>query len=59
MKFPMAHVAFAASACKEAIDVELELQREPGLDLDVDEPEVGVHEVVVEERRHLRLADCA
>ncbi|PYO56579.1 MAG: hypothetical protein DMD83_13650, partial [Candidatus Rokuibacteriota bacterium] len=33
-----------------AVDIELEMQGKPRLELDVDEPEVGVHEVVVEEQ---------
>jgi hypothetical protein len=33
-----------------AVEVELDLQREPGLQLDVDQPELAVHEEVVEEQ---------
>jgi hypothetical protein len=40
-----------------AVDVDLDLKREPTLELDVDEPQVSVQEVVVEVET-LRLVDC-
>src|SRR5258708_5489926 len=31
-----------------AVEVDLHLEREPGLQLDVDEPQLAIHEVVIE-----------